>query len=72
MNKRVAKPRPGRDCLLSTRAAAILGAGVIVAFCAAVLTYLATGGRNVSLAWGFMSGITAFAGTVRFLMDIIG
>jgi len=68
-------PRP-EERLLSLRAAGILGASVLVALFAGMLTYLAAGGLarggwGADTASAVIAVVVAFAGTVRFLNAIV-
>jgi hypothetical protein len=57
--------------LLSARSAGILGAALLVALIAGVLTDLALGRTGSALAGAILAAGTTFAGTIRLLMTIV-
>lgn len=57
--------------LLSARSAAILGASLLTALIAGVLTYLALGRTVPGMAGAILAAGTTFAGTIRLLITII-
>jgi hypothetical protein len=61
----------GDSWLLTPRSAGILGASVIIAMVAGLLTYLAVGAGTAGLAWAVLTAGAAFAGAIRLLNSII-
>jgi hypothetical protein len=62
---------PIGDRLLTSRAAAILGASFAIAVCTGILTYLTVGKPGAGQAAAVLAGSAAFVGAIRFLNSII-